>query len=281
MTTQASQWTDRFVTANGMRLHYLDWGAEGKPPLVLLHGLSGNAHAFDTLAPLLAGAYHVLSLDMRGHGDSDWAQDGDYRTEVFADDLEGLRVAMGWERFSILGTSLGGRMGLGYAGMYPQRVVRLVTNDMGPEMDPRGGERIAVGVAQTRLRFGDLAEVRAWLRTNRPPLAKVADDKLAVLASYQVRPDPQGGYVWKMDPAYRKNLQRPTAEQGWVWARNIIAPIMVVRGGISDLLAAETAKRMVAELKDCRLVEVPGVGHAPTLLEPVALRAVQGFRGVG
>ena len=125
-----------------------------------------------------------------------------------------------------------------------------------------------------------MPEVLEWLRANRPPLAKLTDSELTVLAGWQVKPDPTGGYVWKMDPVYRKDLQRPTPEQGWAWGRNITAPMLLIRGGISDLLGAETARRMVAELKECRLVEIPGVGHAPTLLEPVALRAVQEFLAV-
>ena len=277
MTSQALRGADRFVTADTRRVHYLDWGGAGLPPLVVLHGLSGNAHAFDALAPLLATAYHVLAVDERGHGDTDWAKDGDYRTEAFAADLEGFRAVLGMERFSLLGTSLGGRIAMAYAGIHPHRVVRLVINDIGAEMDPRGAERIAISVAQAQLHFGDMPEVLAWLRKNRPPLAALGDEELTMLANWQVKPAPQGGYVWKMDPYYRQDLQRPTPAQGWGWAKAITAPTLLLRGGTSDLLMAETAKRMAAELKDCHLREVPGVGHAPTLFEPVALRALKEF----
>ena len=280
MTTQALREAERLVTVDARRTHYLDWGGAGLSPLIMLHGLSGTAHAFDALAPILATAYHVLAVDVRGHGDTDWAKDGDYRTEAFAADLEGFRSVLGTERFSLLGTSLGGRIAMAYAGLHPDRVARLVINDIGAELDPRGAERIAISVAQTQLHFGSMPEVLAWLRANRPPLASLEEAELTVLAGWQVKPDPKGGYVWKMDPAYRRDLQRPTAAQGWAWAKMITAPMLLVRGGVSDLLMPETAKRMAAELKDCRLQEVSGVGHAPTLLEPVALRTLKEFLGI-
>src|SRR4026208_19402 len=85
-----AQYTDRYATVNGLRLHYLDWGAGAKPAMILLHGIARHAHMFDHIAPDLARDYHVLAIDMRGHGDSDWSPDGAYLVEDYVKDIEGL-----------------------------------------------------------------------------------------------------------------------------------------------------------------------------------------------
>src|SRR6202050_1726019 len=81
-------YTDRFIVVNGLRLHYLDWGSEAKPPFIMLHGISRVAHQFDHLAPYFTANYHVIAIDMRGHGDSEWSPEGAYVVEDYVKDLE-------------------------------------------------------------------------------------------------------------------------------------------------------------------------------------------------
>ncbi len=95
-----------------------------------------------------------------------------------------------------------------------------------------------------------------------------------ITTGHAVEPLPEGGFTWKMDPAVRSNPRRPAPEGAWMQAKQIIAPVLLLRGGESDLLSPDVAQRMVRELKDCRMVEVPGVGHAPTLMEPEAFNAI-------
>jgi len=83
----------------------LEWGGLGSPPVIMIHGLTGNAHNFDRLAPHFLPKYRVLSIEVRGRGDSDWAKDGGYTTEAYVSDLEGLRDALGEEHLSLIGTS--------------------------------------------------------------------------------------------------------------------------------------------------------------------------------
>ena len=90
---------DKTVTANGLKLHYLDWGTVGNPPMVLLHGLRGHAHAWDDFSAAMCEDYHVLALDQRGRGDSDWARDGVYITEAYVTDLLGFSTALGLDAF--------------------------------------------------------------------------------------------------------------------------------------------------------------------------------------
>ena len=95
MTTGTTSATDQFVRVGDLNLHYLEWGEAGAPPVIMVHGLSGNAHNFDNLAPHLATRYRVISVDVRGRGDSDWAADANYSNDAYIADLEGLRAGSG------------------------------------------------------------------------------------------------------------------------------------------------------------------------------------------
>src|SRR5262245_6793304 len=125
--------TDRFATVNGLRLHYLEWGDAGKPPMILLHGIARHAHTFDHIAPDLARNYRVLAIDMRGHGDSAWSPEGAYLVEDYVKDIEGLVAQLGLRRLTMLGNSTGGRVVQVFAGMHPDLVDRLIVEDVGPE----------------------------------------------------------------------------------------------------------------------------------------------------
>ena len=277
MTTETAKAADRFVRVGDLNLHYLEWGEPGSPPVVMVHGLTGNAHAFDSLAAHFASRYHVISVDVRGRGDSDWAADSDYSNDAYVADLEGLRKALGFERFSLVGTSMGGRISLTYAGAYPERVERTVLNDIGPEVDPRGGSRIASSSRDAITTFETIEEVMAWHCENRVGFSAMSDAQQRAAAGFAVKSLADGGYTWKMDPAVRSDPRRPDPEASWNLARRIPGPVLLVRGGDSDLLSPEIARRMLAEMQDCRMVEVPGVGHAPTLMEPEAFGPVMEF----
>ena len=277
MTIRSTEAVDRFIKVGDHNLHYLEWGDAGAPPVVMVHGLTGNAHAFDNLAPHFVPRYHVISVDVRGRGDSDWAADSDYSNDAYVADLEGLRQALGFERFSLVGTSMGGRISLTYAGTYPERVERTILNDIGPEVDPRGGSRIATSSRDAVTTFATIEEVMAWHRENRVGFVAMSDTQQRVAAGHAVKARPEGGYVWKMDPAVRSDPRRPDPEVSWNLARRIPGPVLLVRGGASDLLSPEIAQRMMAEMQDCSMVEVPGVGHAPTLMEPEAFGPVLEF----
>lgn len=271
---------NRFATVNGLSLHYLDYGDAAKPPLVSIHGLSGNAHNFDGLAPHLAGAYHVLSIDVRGRGDSQWGPAGDYNAPVYVSDLAALLEVLGLDRVTLIGTSMGGIISMMYAGGYPEKVERLVLNDVGPEVDPAGSKRINDYMTTSPAGFANLAEVATYYRDNYPPLRHTPEATLLEFVKWAVKPAADGGLVWKIDPAIRNTPRSGTAARAidlWVPYARIIAPVLVVRGAGSDILSRATAERMTKVLRDTRVVEVPGVGHAPSLLEPAALAAIREF----
>jgi pimeloyl-ACP methyl ester carboxylesterase len=270
---------DIFVQANGVRHHLVARGNPAVPAVMMIHGLTQQAHVFDAVASRLALKFHVYCLDVRGRGESEWGPPDAYNQPTYVDDLEALRDALGLDRFGLVGTSMGGLISMAYASRYPERVTRVVLNDIGPEIDPRGGQRIMAMLRSAPEAFTDLkAVVKYYRETNAPVLGKRSDDEVLEYARWHVRRSDTGVYVWKMDPAVRAPAQ-PPPQPGDPWAafRTITCPVLLIRGVESDVLSAETAKNMVASLPDCQLVEVPGIGHAPSLIEPAALEALERF----
>jgi pimeloyl-ACP methyl ester carboxylesterase len=274
--------SSQFITVNGLKLHYLDYGNSAKPPLLCIHGLSGNAHNFDALALSLNDAYHVMSVDVRGRGDSEWGPPGDYNISSYVNDLTAMLEALGIERVTLIGTSMGGMISMGYAGGFPERVTKLVLNDVGPEIDQAGAKRITSYMTSSLTDFADLAEVVEYYRENYPPLRAVPQEALTEFVGWSVKPNAGGRLTWKLDPAVRNTPRTGSGARPvdmWVPFARIAAPVLVVRGAESDILSRATAERMTRVLRNTRLVEVPGVGHAPSLLEPEALNAIKEFLG--
>ena len=133
---------DHSKVVGGLTFHYVTWGPESAPPLVLLHGLTSHARSWDALGRELSASRRVIALDQRGHGDSDRAPDGDYRVATMAGDVAGFVDAIGLERFELLGLSMGGRVGIAYAGGHVARIERLCIVDIGPEIHLAGMDRI-------------------------------------------------------------------------------------------------------------------------------------------
>jgi len=126
---------DRAFTVKGLTLHLLDWGGEGRTPLLLLHGFTGHAHAWDTLSIALQPHFHVYALDQRGHGDSDPADV--YNPAVAFDDISGVIDALGLSSLVLVGLSMGGRNAIYFTSKRPEAVQKLVIVDIGPEISKR------------------------------------------------------------------------------------------------------------------------------------------------
>ena len=270
--------SDKFVTANGLRLHYLDYGNEGAPWLVCIHGLTGNAHNFDALAPVLTPRYHVISIDVRGRGDSEWGPPTEYLHQNYASDLAAMLETLGVARTNLIGTSMGGIISMMYAGGWPNRVERLLLNDIGPEINEAGATRIGNYVGNAPERFKDLDEVVAHFKQNYPAMARLANGVAREFVKWSVKPAPDAGLMWKMDPNVRRPV-RGTQQRFdfWVPYARITCPILIVRGGESDILAPDTTARMCKVHNLAKAVEIPGVAHAPMLTEPASLAAIKEF----
>ena len=167
-----------------------------------------------------------------------------------------------------------------FAGGWPERVERLVLNDIGPEIDSAGSARISSCVSEAPDTFKDLGEVAAYYRTVYPRTADMPEDALREWAKWSVKPAPQGGLTWKMDPSIRRPPRGGAAQQRldlWVPFARISCPILVVRGSQSDILAPLTTRQMRTTHTDVTIAEIPEVGHAPSLIEPESLAALREF----
>jgi pimeloyl-ACP methyl ester carboxylesterase len=276
MTTHAR---DIFVTANGLRHHLIARGSPGQPVVLLIHGLTQQAHVFDAIAARLGDSYHVYALDVRGRGESEWGAAQDYAMPTYVEDLEAVREALGLESFSLLGTSMGGLIAMYYSAQHPERVLRLVMNDIGPEIDRQGLQRIQAMASSAPEAFTDLKAVAKYYREeNGPVLARRSDDEVVEYARWHVRRSDNGLYVWKMDPAIRQ--PQPGAARAadpWEAYRRVKCPVLLVRGSTSDILSRQTVERMKRESPHVSTVEVANVGHAPSLAEPEAESALLAF----
>jgi esterase len=259
--TAAAPYTDRYATVDGLRLHYLDWGAPTKPALILLHGIARHAHTFDHIATDLARDYHVIALDMRGHGDSAWSPDGAYLVEDYVKDLEGLITQLGIRRVTLLGNSTGGRVVQVFAGMHPDIVERLIVEDVGPERPQDIADAFARRVQQEANGWASEAElVMQLVMQNR----RTPEPLLRTYAHFGTKPQsggrPGGRIVWKRDPNLVKGF---VSTELWAQVSKIMSPTIYIIGGASRIVPAEAQQRLKQTLRDVEIVTMPGLGHYP------------------
>ena len=252
-----------------MRLAGRSWGAAQLPKLLALHGWLDNAATFDRLAPLLCANFHIVALDLPGHGRSDWRAPGawyhhvDYPGEV----LQAAQV-LGWERFGLLGHSLGGAVASAIAAAVPERIEQLLLIEAlgpvatGPEkaltlLQQALSERGAVGEKSLRVFADESAAVQARRRANG-----LSEAAAAALVSRGIKPVP-GGFIWSTDP--RLTLTSPlryVEEHIHVILRGIRAPTMLVLAQPEQpYLKREMIDRRIAEVADIEVQRLPGTHH--------------------
>jgi pimeloyl-ACP methyl ester carboxylesterase len=259
---------------------YTEWGDEGADRVVIcVHGLTRNARDFDWLAaPLVGRGWRVLCPDMPGRGRSAWlGEPTDYGYAVYLSAGAALIARAGAARVSWVGTSMGGIIGMMLAAQPKTPVASLVLNDVGALIPKASLARIGSYVGDAPV-FADLAAVEAYLRRVHAPFGALTDEQWRHMAIYGSRPAEQGGLRLHYDPAIALPFkqQEPQDVDLWPVWRNVACPTLILRGASSDLLLAETAAEMSAGGR-ATLVEVPGAGHAPSLMEPGQIAAVLDF----
>jgi esterase len=244
---------ERDLVVKGLRLRLLDWGGDARPPLLLLHGFTGNAHAWDTLAIALQPHYRVLALDQRGHGDSEPADV--YNPVVAFDDLIGVVDQLGLTSLVLVGLSMGGRNAMYFTSKRAAQVAKLVVVDIGPEVSARAS---APSSGPPEPETWDSIEQAAQHLYQSNPYPGIHYYRWVVSHSLRARPD--GALVWKWHPSVK--IRRTTGDVDW-WAllRTLTPPTLVLRGEHSPVLDRDVAERMVKELPNGRLVEIPRAVH--------------------
>jgi len=273
---------DEWMSINGVRLHWQDWGAPEAPAVLMLHGLTQQSHTFDHVAERISARYRCIALDLRGRGESEWAAPETYTIPHYVQDAVKLLDELTLPAVHILGTSLGGLCGLSLGAFHPQRVLSLALNDIGPEIDPAGAKRIATYTATVPGRFPNFEAAVDWARERYLWLRRLPRAEVEVGLRWAVR-ERDGGWSFKFDPAIGRTPP-PTAEvmksAGEIWWNTLASlrcPILLVRGADSDVLSRATADEMERRQPALVRVEVPDMGHAPMLSELAALAALDRF----
>jgi pimeloyl-ACP methyl ester carboxylesterase len=244
---------DRQVSVGGLRFHVLDWGGEGRQPLLLLHGFTGHAHAWDTLSIALQPHFHVYALDQRGHGDSDPSDV--YNPVVAFDDISGVVDQLGMKSAVFVGLSMGGRNAMYFTAKRPEVVRKLVIVDIGPEISKRAA---AAPPGPPEPDTWDSIEQAA--RHLYAGNAYPGIHYYRWVAAHSLRQRPDGALVWKWHPSVKE--RRSTGDVDW-WAllKTITPPTLVLRGAESPILDRDVAERMARELPDGRFIEIPRAVH--------------------
>ena len=279
MTTVKAQ--EKHVEVNGVRLRYLDWGTRGKTPLVCLHGHTGQAHIWDEFAQAMAPHYHVLAVDQRGHGGSQWASTG-YARDRFVEDLAAFVDALGLAKFVLAGLSMGGWHSLLYTPDHQERVERIIIVDIAPEPSLQWREQLAKR-PPTPMEFPSLEDAISWMRQGNP---WVSDAELRKDAEDKMRQKEDGQWTWKADSSLF-NIQLPDMSDQtlisryWKAIDTITCPILEVRGAESGLVSDETIERMIQRGKQVTSIDIPGAGHVVTVDKPSEfIEATRDFLGV-
>lgn len=271
----------RFTSSDGLSLYWRDHGDVMSPttPVLCLSGLTRNSKDFADLAERLSPWRRVVSLDYRGRGQSDYDRDWrNYQPRVYLQDIRHLLAVAGLQRAIVIGTSLGGALAMALGLLVPGALAGVVMNDIGPQLSGKGLGRILDYIGTDRPQ-PDWASAAAHLRAMFPDLSLTTEERWQAMAHNTYRSGADGLLHFDWDVRLAEPLRR-SSEPLDLWPmyrslRNI--PVLAVRGGISDVLSEETFARMRAEKPDLHQAVVPGCGHCPTLDEPEAVAALDGF----
>ena len=252
-----------FWTPQPPKLHLVSWAGQGKPTL-LVHGMGAHTHWWDQTALLLAATLRPVAIDLRGYGDSDWRPDGIYSMRAFVADIEDARLALGWDRFALVGHSFGARVALEYAAAYPERVPVLAAVDFLPEFRPgvRAFERAR---SRPQPYYDDPAVMASRYRLEPPgtSLDAAALRRLGEL-SYKRNDD---RYTWKFDWRCLRCHYAPL----WPVLPHIRARTLIVRGASSEIMDDDAMRRVASAIPGASTAVVAGAQHHVSLDEPRAL----------
>jgi pimeloyl-ACP methyl ester carboxylesterase len=271
-----------FRTNDGLNVFYRDVGAQNDgTPVICLPGLTRNSRDFDELAIHLSNRRRVLTIDFRGRGLSDhdpnWRN---YHPGTYVADVWTLLDALDIPRIIVVGTSLGGLCAMAMAAQHAQRLAGVVMNDIGPEIDPAGLERIQEYT-------GRLPPVSSWEEATTQVkevygqwLPGLSDDEFEALARRGFRDNDDGVPVLDIDTNIGRAVREVGPQKGDPWALFDALegiPTTLLWGEMSDILTADIVDKMKLAKPDLDVVLVPNRGHVPLLDEPECLSAINSF----
>ena len=263
------------------RIAYLEWGdPKNERVLVCVHGLTRCARDFDTLAAALSEHYRIVCPDIAGRGDSEWLPDPMlYQLPQYVGDMVTLIARLDVEGVHWLGTSMGGLIGMALAAQPGTPLQKLVINDAGPVISKVSLERIATYVGMAPV-FPDIATAERYVRAVFTTFGPHTDAEWRFLTEVVVCKNADGSLRLHYDPKLAEPFRALMPEKDlelWPLWDAIRCPTLVLRGELSDLLTRETCDAMGKRGPKAKLVEIPGVGHAPTLMHADQIEVVKEF----
>ena len=271
-----------WTSTDGLTLYYRDYpGPDGYdgPPVLCLHGLTRNSRDFADLAEHIGKTRRVIVPEMRGRGHSDYAPDSStYNPMQYVADVEKLLAELGIERWIAIGTSMGGLMTMLMAAAKPGRLVAVVMNDIGPEINPAGIERISGYVGQGRSYPTWVHAARSLWDVHGESFPDYDLDKWLEMAKRTLVVSQNGRISYDYDMAIAEPFKQadgavpPNLWLAYEALRDV--PMVLIRGELSDLLTPDAVRQMATRNPAMTSVTVPRVGHAPTLDEPEARAAI-------
>jgi pimeloyl-ACP methyl ester carboxylesterase len=263
------------------RLTYYDWpGPQGAPAVLCIHGLTRNGRDFDVLARELSADFRIICPDMAGRGKSQWLDNpAFYAYPLYLADMAVLAASLGLQRIDLVGTSMGGLIGMIWAAQPFNPIRKLVINDVGPLIAKQGLKRIR-RYAGLDPSFKDLAGLEAVLRRAFAAFGPLTDKVWREMAEHSARVKPDGKLGFAYDPKIAKPFKKGWFVRDidlWQYYDAVSCPTLVLRGAESDILRASDARKMTQRGPRARLIEYPGIGHAPSLTAPDQIKAVRDF----
>lgn len=275
-----TSWSDSYwASRDGLKLHYRDYaGPADRPPLLCLHGLTRNARDFESLAARYAGDWRVIAPDFRGRGESEHdPRPANYTPPTYALDVLQLLDELAIERAVFVGTSLGGLVTMAVAAFARDRIAGAVLNDVGPELDPAGLERIRTYVGK-QVRFGSWEQAASAFQERFGQVHPRYGAAEWLRYANRVCRTSADGVELDYDMAIAEpftTMEAEPAPDAWPLMGGLAGrPVLILRGESSDLLSPAVAERMREAIPGAELVTVPGVGHAPDFDEPETIAAV-------
>ncbi|MFM7633241.1 MAG: alpha/beta fold hydrolase [Betaproteobacteria bacterium] len=253
---------------------YKEWGDPHNPRvLVCVHGVTRVSDDFDALAAAMADQYRVICPDVVGRGRSAWLKDPKYYwVPQYVSDMVTLIARLDVPQVDWFGTSMGALIGLGLAAIPDAPIRKMVMNDVGPTLNFQALSRIGSYIGED-LRFDSFQQARDYIRTISAPFGPHTDQQWDKLAADVLRQTDDGQWRRHYDVSLAlpfKVMTEESAQQGeaalWAAYDAVRCPVLLVRGAESDLLTRETAQQMTIRGPRAQLVELPGIGHAPTFM---------------
>lgn len=253
---------DEYLNVNGLRLHYINWGKGGHKTMLLLHGFMAHAHTWDEFALNFRNRYHIIALDQRGHGESQWSQNGFYTIDDHLSDIAKIIKILKLRNLIIIGHSMGGRNALFYTACYAENVERLVLIDARLWSNPKNSKALRHHLINLPFQAFSLCEVVQAIQNLYPYLSTKTCQYLGYYGYKKIQ---DRKFVPKFDVrmSLQSNLLGCMIEDLMPFLANVACPTLIIRGKESLFLSRADAQKMCDIIPNAKLKEIPMATHMP------------------